>query len=75
MQHNKLESFDVINFLKDQGCFEYTEAECEKLVQFFDSDQDGFLSYNDFQQMFLTSSDNYLRGKVIDRPAYNIAKD
>ncbi len=25
--------------------------------------------------MLLTSSDNYLRGVVVDRPAYNIAKD
>lgn len=47
MQKCKLCSFDLVNFIKDQGCFEYTEVECDKLVQFFDSDQDGHLTYNE----------------------------
>ena len=31
-QRGHLESFDVLAFLKDQNCYQFTEAECEKLV-------------------------------------------
>ena len=39
-----LTSFEILNFLRDNKVYNVTEAECFRLVKFFDSDEDGRLS-------------------------------
>lgn len=39
-QRGSIESFDILSYLKDQDCYQFTEAECEKLIEFFDTDND-----------------------------------
>ena len=38
---------DVLAFMKDNGC-NVKLSDCARLVNFFDSDEDGILSYQDF---------------------------
>ena len=40
-------SFELSNFLRDQRSFGITEGECYRLVRFFDSDEDGRLSFQE----------------------------
>lgn len=40
--------YELLNFLRDNKEYSFTLRECEKLVKFFDSDEDGRLSHSDF---------------------------
>ena len=42
-----ISSYEILGFLRDNGIYHATESECYRLVQFFDSDEDGRLSYNE----------------------------
>ena len=50
------------------------EPELFQLVRFFDSDEDGRLSYQDFMQMLLPCEDNLLRAMTIERPSYRVGR-
>ena len=39
-------------------------GDCAKLVRFFDSDEDGIMSYADFVQMVLPCDNNMLRAQA-----------
>jgi hypothetical protein len=39
---------EILNFIRDNGIHNATEADCYYLVKFFDSDEDGKLNYPDF---------------------------
>jgi Ca2+-binding EF-hand superfamily protein len=39
--------YEILNFLRDNREYSITLRECEKLVKFFDSDEDGRLSYRE----------------------------
>jgi len=54
-------SQEVLTFLRDQRNFSINDSETYRLVKFFDSDEDGRLSFQDFLQMVLPCTDNYLR--------------
>lgn len=54
-------SVEILNFLRDNGIHNITEADCYYLVKFFDSDEDGRLSYPDFMQMILPCDNPSLR--------------
>lgn len=58
---------DIWNFLRDRYSYCATISECDHLVKFFDSDNDGVLSLSDFQQMLLTCEDNYTKDVAIGR--------
>lgn len=60
---------DIVKFLQENGCTK-TIGECARLVRFFDSDEDGIISYADFIQMVLPCDDNLMRSQVQKRP-YN----
>ena len=64
-----IDSFAISKFLQDNGATGKI-GDCAKLIRFFDSDEDGILSYNDFIQMVLPCDDNVLRADVQRRP-YN----
>ena len=40
-------SYELLNYVRDHGNFAATESECYRLVKFFDSDEDGRLSFNE----------------------------
>jgi len=40
-------SVEVMNYLRDQRNFSTSESECFRLVKFFDSDEDGRLSFQE----------------------------
>ena len=42
-----VDSFELLNFLKDHRNFSTSESECYRLVKFFDSDEDGRLSFQE----------------------------
>jgi len=43
-------------------------------VKYFDSDEDGQLSFQDFLQMLLPCEDNALRNLTIERPSFRVGK-
>ena len=45
--NDHISSFEILNFLRDNREYTISEKECNNLVQFFDSDSDGKLSYNE----------------------------
>jgi Ca2+-binding EF-hand superfamily protein len=40
---------------------EATEADCYLIVKYFDSDNDGYLNFQDFLQILLPCDNQYLR--------------
>lgn len=67
-------SFELLNFLRENGVHHITEGELYQLVRFFDSDEDGRLSFQDFIQMLLPCEDNYLRNITLDRPSHRVGR-
>jgi hypothetical protein len=45
--NDHITSFEIQNFLRDNREYTVTLKECDMLVKFFDSDEDGRLSYNE----------------------------
>lgn len=45
--NDHISSYEILNYLRDNNIFGYSEAECYRLVKFFDSDEDGRLSYQE----------------------------
>lgn len=43
--NNYLSSYEILTYLRDNNVYGISEAECYRLVKFFDSDEDGRLSY------------------------------
>jgi Ca2+-binding EF-hand superfamily protein len=43
-------------------------------VKFFDSDEDGRLSFQDFIQIVLPCEDNFLRNVTLDRPSFRVGR-
>ena len=68
-----IDSFAISKFLQDNGA-NGRIGDCAKLVRFFDSDEDGILSYNDFIQMLLPCDDNILRAEVQRRPYSRVGR-
>jgi hypothetical protein len=69
-----LTSIQLLNFLRDNCVYSVSENECYRLLRFFDSDEDGRLSYNDFNQILLPCEDNCLRQITLDRHACRVAR-
>lgn len=69
-----LTSSQLANFLRDNCVYSISENECFRLLRFFDSDEDGRLSYNDFNQMLLPCEDNCLRTITLERHACRVAR-
>lgn len=60
--------------MRDNRVYTATEQECHRLVKFFDLDEDGRLSYNDFIHMVLPCEDNYLRNATLDRYSFRVGR-
>jgi len=44
---------DMVDFFRDNGITDVTEAECYFIIKYFDSDVDGKLHFTDFMQVLL----------------------
>ena len=65
---------DFFNFMKDND-FDASFEDCQYLVQFFDSDEDGVLNYTDYMQCVVTCDDTYIRAAVTQRDPYGVNPD
>ena len=72
--NNTISSHELINYLRDNGVYSVSETEINKLVKFFDSDEDGRLSLQDFIQIVLPCEDNALRRVTQDRYAVRVGR-
>ncbi len=65
---------EILNFLRDNREYTVSELDCYDLLKYFDSDEDGRLSYSDFQQMFLPCENNLMRKFTLERPAFRVGR-
>ena len=47
---------ELVYFMRDNGVYDITEADCYYIVKFFDADEDGKLNYPDFLQVILPTN-------------------
>ena len=59
----RLDAQAIHKFISSRGASSNV-GDCGRLIKFFDSDEDGFLSYADFIQIVLPCDDNVLRDLV-----------
>ena len=56
-----INSSELFNFLRENCVYNISEGELYRLVKFFDNNEDGRLSYTEFEQIILPCEDNTLR--------------
>ncbi len=69
-----IDSTRLTDFVRENGVHHITEPELYELVKFFDSDEDGRLSFQDFIQMVLPCEDNNLRNNVVGRQTHRVGR-
>ena len=50
--NNYISSFEILEYLRQNGVYGVSENECYQLVKFFDSDEDGRLSFQEYLILF-----------------------
>ena len=55
---------EVLQFLRDNGVEEATEADTHYIVKYFDSNEDDMLEYEDLMQMVMPCDNQYLRAAI-----------
>jgi Ca2+-binding EF-hand superfamily protein len=68
-------SIDLLNFLRDSGFDDYTEADTFYLIQFFDCDEDDKLNYTEFLSLSLPCDNAKLRSEITQRPNYFVGRE
>jgi Ca2+-binding EF-hand superfamily protein len=67
-------TYELQNFLKDNGIFHVTLTELDHLVAYFDSNGNKKLDQSEFFAMFLPCEDNFLRDTALNRPSVRVLK-
>lgn len=70
----QISSRELGNFLRDNGIYHVLDSELGTLVQFFDSNGNQRLSFQEFLQIVLPCEDNYLRNRTLDRPSRHVGR-
>jgi len=70
----QIDSRELCNFLRDNSVYHVSESEAHTLIQFFDSNGNGRLSFTEFSQMVLPCEDNFLRNITMDRYAVRVGR-
>ena len=65
---------EVLQFLRDNGVEEATEADTHYIVKYFDSNEDELLEYEDLMQMVMPCDNQYLRAAIAQRDIYEVHK-
>ena len=71
---NSIGSREINNFLRDNSVYHVSESETFTLTQFFDSNGNNRLSFQEFLQIVLPCEDNFLRNRTLDRPARRVGR-
>jgi Ca2+-binding EF-hand superfamily protein len=71
---NFVNSLEILNFLRDNQIQHVTEPELYQLVRYFDCDEDGRLSFQDFLQILLPCEDNFVRNQTMDRVTHRVGR-
>ena len=58
---------DLVNFMRENGVMDCTEADFYFVIKFFDSDEDGKLNYPDFLQIVLPCTNAKIRATTTQR--------
>jgi Ca2+-binding EF-hand superfamily protein len=61
---------DFVNFFRDNGLMDCTEADCYFMLKFFDSDEDGKLGFPEYIQMLLPCTNATLRAEASQRQGF-----
>lgn len=70
----QISSRELGNLLRDNGIYHCLDSELSILVQFFDSNGNARLSFQEFLQLVLPCEDNYLRNRTLDRPSRHVGR-
>jgi hypothetical protein len=65
-----INSVDLLRFLRQNGVEEANESDCNAVVKYFDSLEEGALNYSDFLQIIMPCDDMDLRAELAQRPNY-----
>jgi Ca2+-binding EF-hand superfamily protein len=58
---------DIVNFMRENGIMNTTEADFYFIIKFFDSDEDGKLNYPDWLQIVLPCTNAKVRATATQR--------
>ena len=58
---------NLVNFFRDNGIMDVTEATCYFIVKFYDADEDGKLTYPEYLQLILPCTNMNMRSEVTQR--------
>jgi Ca2+-binding EF-hand superfamily protein len=72
--YDSISAPELYNFFRDHCIHSVAESELARVVSFFDNDNDGRLSFTEFEQILLPCEDNCLRRIAQDRPALRVAR-
>ena len=65
---------EFTDFLRDNAVHHVSYGEAQCLIDFFDSDGNKRLVFNEFLQMVLPCEDNILRNITLDRPSRYVGR-
>ena len=65
---------EICNFLRDNAVYHVSMSEAQSLIEFFDSDGNKRLTFQEFLQMCLPCEDNLLRNITLDRPSRRVGR-
>lgn len=71
----KITAYNICQYLRDNMVDYADEVECNYMVKFFDKDEDGHLTFEDFLQMTLPCDNAKSRADAVQRPNYRVAAD
>ena len=66
-----INSFDIWSFLNSQGFHRCSEKDFSFVVNYFDSSNSEKLNYNDFMQILLPCTNDFLRNEAINRNSFH----
>ena len=64
---------NILQFLRDNNVFAFTQADCQRLINYYDSERSGFLNYQDFLQVVLPCEDVNLRTATCNRQFFRVS--
>ena len=65
---------NILQFMRDNQIYQYTQSDCQKLVNFYDTERNGFLNYQDFLQVVLPCEDMSLRIETTNRTFFRVSR-